>query len=105
MEGRQYLETKISYQYPKGGHKFQLKSEVPIGKSEKADRRNPQEQATESKGSEKKRLPEIKKSPPPVQKKPFQLTEIPSPIFGFNRPAKATEPVVEHELSHFFEVK
>ncbi|MEH7181298.1 hypothetical protein V7108_26150, partial [Neobacillus vireti] len=103
LEGRHYLETKISYQYPKGSLKFQLKSEVPIVKSEKADRRIRQEQAPESKSSEKKNLPEIKKILPPVQKKPFQLTEIPSPIFGFNRPAKATETVVEHELSHFFD--
>nr|WP_223282576.1 DNA translocase FtsK [Neobacillus kokaensis] len=31
---------------------------------------------------------------------PFHPTEIPSPVFGFNRPRKSTA-IVEHELSHF----
>ncbi|MDR7077757.1 S-DNA-T family DNA segregation ATPase FtsK/SpoIIIE [Neobacillus niacini] len=104
IEGSHHLNTKISYQYPKGNLKLQLKSETPLEKSEKANRRKMQEQAPEMKRSESKSLPENKKILPPVQKKPFQLTEIPSPIFGFNRPSTTKEKkVVEHELSHFFD--
>ncbi|WP_420490268.1 DNA translocase FtsK [Neobacillus drentensis] len=33
---------------------------------------------------------------------PFHPTEIPSPVFGFNRPKK-TDTIVEHELSHFLD--
>ena len=103
IEGSHHLNTKVSYQYPKGNLKFQLKSEAPLEKSEKANRRKRVEQAPEMRSSETKSLPESKKSLPSVPKKPFQLTEIPSPIFGFNRPIKTPEKVVEHELSHFFD--
>ncbi|MEH6994170.1 DNA translocase FtsK [Neobacillus drentensis] len=52
--------------------------------------------------AETKKLPEAKTSTTPIKKKPFQLTEIPSPIFGFSRPNTVSDKVVEHELSHFF---
>ena len=103
IEGSHHLNTKVSYQYPKGNLKFQLKSEAPLEKFEKANRRKKVEQAPEMRNSETKSLPVTNKALPPVKKKPFQLTEIPSPIFGFNRPIKTPEKVVEHELSHFFD--
>ncbi|WP_443677945.1 DNA translocase FtsK [Neobacillus rhizophilus] len=43
----------------------------------------------------------IKTEPTKRARGPFHPTEIPSPVFGFNRPRK-TGAVVEHELSHFF---
>lgn len=118
VEGGQHLDTKISYQYPKGQLHFKLKAEVPMVRTEHATRqkrveprtvkRSTENRNTERSGSESKNMadtkkpPEAKTSTPPIKKKPFQLTEIPSPIFGFTRPNAVSDKVVEHELSHFF---
>jgi DNA segregation ATPase FtsK/SpoIIIE, S-DNA-T family len=130
-EGGHHLDTKISYQYPKGKLSFLAKPEDPISKFEKANRQKRlelhfEEKSTEKSSSERgpqKRSPvtrspesrtlesrssktyisENKNSTPPIKKKPFQLTEIPSPIYGFSRPAKQSDKVVEHELSHFLD--
>ncbi|MCL6570952.1 MAG: DNA translocase FtsK [Bacillus sp. (in: Bacteria)] len=48
-----------------------------------------------------KELPKPKKEQSKRKNGPFKPTEIPSPIFGFNRP-KNTKEIVEHELCHFF---
>jgi DNA segregation ATPase FtsK/SpoIIIE, S-DNA-T family len=118
VEGGHHLDTKISYQYPKGQLHFKLKAEVPMVRTEHATRQKRVEQSTEKRSTENrnterrisetkkmvdtKKLPETKTSTPPTKKKPFQLTEIPSPIFGFSRPNAVSDKVVEHELSHFF---
>lgn len=112
-ESSHHLDTKISFQYPKGKQNLFLQPEVPIIKSEKPNRQKRAEQRFEVKSSEirdsaikspgTKIKQEKKSSAPLTKKKPFQLTEIPSPIYGFSRPASTSEKVVEHELSHFLE--
>ncbi|TDL77510.1 DNA translocase FtsK [Rhodococcus qingshengii] len=113
IEGGHHLDTKISYQYPKGQLHFKLKSEVRRVRTEPATRQKRVEPSTEKRNTERrssetkkmaetKKLPEAKTSTTPIKKKPFQLTEIPSPIFGFSRPNIVSDKVVEHELSHFF---
>jgi DNA segregation ATPase FtsK/SpoIIIE, S-DNA-T family len=115
VEGGHHLDTKISYQYPKGQLNFKLKAEVPLVRTEHAARQKRVEPSTEKRSLERrssetkkmdntKNMPETTKtSTPPIKKKPFQLTEIPSPIFGFSRPNRVSDKVVEHELSHFFD--
>jgi S-DNA-T family DNA segregation ATPase FtsK/SpoIIIE len=112
------LETKISYQYPKGSnHPIHLPKPkaivkaIPKPKEEtlrlkrinrhpgpdiKKIREKPEVQSVKLEVSKPKIEQSIKKSGP------FQPTEIPSPVFGFNRP-KQTNTIVEHELSHFSE--
>jgi DNA segregation ATPase FtsK/SpoIIIE, S-DNA-T family len=113
IEGGHHLDTKISYQYPKGQLHFKLKSEVRKVRTEPPTRQKRVEPSTENRNTERRRsetkmmaetkkLPEAKTSTTPIKKKPFQLTEIPSPIFGFSRPNTVSDKVVEHELSHFF---
>ncbi|MEH7250020.1 DNA translocase FtsK [Neobacillus niacini] len=102
-EGGQHLDTKISYQYPKGKKLFHVKPEVSIEKTVKPNRQKRVVQHSDHEGSQTKTVIENKISAPPIKKKPFQLTEVPSPIFGFSRPARHPEKVVEHELSHFID--
>lgn len=103
MEEGRHLDTKISYQYPKGQLHFKLKPEVPIVKSEKPHRQKRVEQRTEIRSSEAKNTQVNKKITPPINKKPFRLTEIPSPIYGFSRPVRQLDEIVEHELSHILD--
>nr|WP_307196980.1 DNA translocase FtsK [Neobacillus niacini] len=124
MEGSYHLDTKISYQYPKGKRQLYVQPETPVVTSEKTNRKERAELRFELKSSEirsseirsseirssdikssnTKSREVINKSNPPIQKKPFQLTEVPSPVYGFSRPAKTSENIVEHELSHFLDV-
>ena len=137
IEGRYHLDTKISYQYPKGKrHMYVQPPEDHTVKSEKTNRQKRVELHSEVHSPEIRRssdirstdtksrevinnsTPPIKKSTdtklrevinnstPPIKKKPFQLTEVPSPVYGFSRPAKPAKPsenIVEHELSHFLD--
>jgi DNA segregation ATPase FtsK/SpoIIIE, S-DNA-T family len=120
------LDTKISYQYPKGSYR---PSYTPIPKvtqkakeetlRQKRNERLPEKRTERVPENRTERVhvkkiitekPEIKtvkmevpktKKEPSIRKSgPFQPTEIPSPVFGFNRP-KITNTIVEHELSHF----
>ena len=108
------LETKVSYQYPKGSnhpfHPPKLK-ETPKAKEQtlRQKRKNslpePDQRIIREKPEVKmvkQELPKLKKEPTSKKSGPFQPTEIPSPVFGFNRP-KNTKKIVEHELSHFLE--
>lgn len=112
IEGSYHLDTKISFQYPKGKRQhLYVQPEAPAVKPEKNNRPKRIELKLEEKGSDvrspamrsfsAKTESENNKSTPPIKKKPFQLTEIPSPIYGFSRPAKTSDTIVEHELSHF----
>jgi DNA segregation ATPase FtsK/SpoIIIE, S-DNA-T family len=114
LEGRYHLDTKISYQYPKGKRHMYVQPEDPTVKSEKTNRQKRVELRSEVKSSEIRRSSDIRSSDtkprevinnstPPIKKKPFQLTEVPSPVYGFSRPAKPSENIVEHELSHFLD--
>ena len=100
------LDARIAYQYPKG--------DSPPPRIKESNQR----QIT----SRSKRLPDLPKKSKLVEnttitpeipkiksvikeqnsrpRSPFHPTEIPSPVFGFNRPQKTTS-IVEHELSDF----
>jgi DNA segregation ATPase FtsK/SpoIIIE, S-DNA-T family len=106
------LDTRISYQYPKGGLRS---STTPLHEVKPKAKENVRQQRILEKQPEKRRSREQKETQPvktevpkpikepkpqPRMRGPFHPTEIPSPIFGFNRPKK-TEMIVEHELSHF----
>ncbi|MEH7374713.1 DNA translocase FtsK [Neobacillus drentensis] len=105
------LDTKISYQYPKGSNRS---SYTPIPKAtqkvkeetlrQKRTERLPEKVKMTEKSvvqTVKKEVPKSKQEPLPKKKGPFQPTEIPSPVFGFNQRPKNTDIIVEHELSHF----
>ncbi|WP_144555159.1 DNA translocase FtsK [Bacillus sp. X1(2014)] len=108
------LETKVSYQYPKGSnhpfHPPKLKEKPkPKEQTLRQKRKNSLPEPDQRIIREKPEVKMVKQEPPklktePTSKKsgPFQPTEIPSPVFGFNRP-KNTKNVIEHELSHFLE--
>ncbi|WHX99641.1 DNA translocase FtsK [Neobacillus sp. DY30] len=111
-EGSYHLDTKISYQYPKGKREqLNVQPEVPTVIPKKNIRSKKFEQGADGKGSEirsstisssdSRSRTEANKISPPIKKKPFQLTEIPSPIYGFKRPDKSSDRIVEHELSRF----
>ncbi|MGG3560330.1 DNA translocase FtsK [Neobacillus rhizosphaerae] len=106
------LDTRISYQYPKGGLRS---STTPLHEVKPKAKEVVRQQRILEKQPEKRRRREQKESQPvktevpkpikepkqqPRMRGPFHPTEIPSPIFGFNRPKK-TELIVEHELSQF----
>lgn len=94
------LDAKILYQYPKGQFKFPLiPDEQPLLKRKKPE--------VVAKGEEHIPIRGRQKSTPPVTKvqekkvvaaepkrkigspkKPFRLTEIPSPVYGFQKPSK-----------------
>ncbi|MBT2697622.1 DNA translocase FtsK [Bacillus sp. ISL-40] len=105
------LDTKISYQYPKGSNR---PSYTPIPKvtqkvkeetlRQKRTERLPEKRKMTEKSvvqTVKKEVPKSKQEPLPKKRGPFQPTEIPSPVFGFNQRPKNTDIIVEHELSHF----
>nr|WP_066063406.1 DNA translocase FtsK [Neobacillus soli] len=110
-EGIKDLDTKVSYQYPKGIDRLFQTREMPKKTAEETLRKKrterPPEKRRETEPTEvptiKQELPKIKKEPSPRRNGPFQPTETPSPVFGFNRPQQNTNlsTVVEHELSHF----
>ncbi|WHY85018.1 DNA translocase FtsK [Neobacillus novalis] len=102
------LDTKISYQYPKGSVR-----PTPAPRENRKSIEAPLRQKRSKKLPEKRRkieqqevqpvkeeVPKVKHEKLARSRGPFQPTEIPSPVFGFNRPKK-TDTVVEHELSHF----
>ncbi|WP_433743779.1 DNA translocase FtsK [Falsibacillus pallidus] len=116
------IETRMTYQYPKGEFRFPL---IPDQGKAREQRRQQMRQQPEEKQSvhrkkekplpkvleKKQESPSAKKEPPrneqsshasrttikPKLSRPFTPTEIPSPIYGFNRP-KPNEKV-EIELS------
>lgn len=68
---------------------------------EKRNKRQPEQHESYSKPSQKS------KSEPPIDnrhRRPFRPTEIPSPIYGFERPKKKEESVV-YEMNSFDQVK
>jgi S-DNA-T family DNA segregation ATPase FtsK/SpoIIIE len=122
------LDTKVSYQYPKGSYRPSYPPLPRVTQKEKEEtlrqKRNellPEKRTERVPENRKERVhikkiitekPEVKtvkmevpktKKEPLIRKSgPFQPTEIPSPVFGFNRP-KNTNTIVEHELSHFLQ--
>ncbi|WP_456107153.1 DNA translocase FtsK [Peribacillus saganii] len=106
------MDAKILYQYPKGQFKFPLipdheqnrdnvRKGRKQGKSSGPHRDRNQgyeskQQQTRSKPQETTINREINKIKP--SKKPFRPTEIPSPVYGFKKPHRASEEV-EFELN------
>lgn len=109
-EGVKDLNTRISYQYPKGKLLSPVIREEKWTKTELPIRKKRVEQPIESKKSEPlasqgiiKEVPKKRNEESLKRSRPFEPTQIPSPVFGFNRPASSLPNAVEHELSHFFD--
>ncbi|MDP4168994.1 MAG: DNA translocase FtsK [Bacillota bacterium] len=105
------IESKVVYQYPKGNFRFPLiRDEKTVSSRNQREGRKRPERREPVKEVKEKPLSSFskpvtaavskKKEPLPKKGGPFRPTEIPSPVFGFNRPRK-TE-LVEHELTDFF---
>ncbi|MDY0939483.1 DNA translocase FtsK [Priestia megaterium] len=121
-EEQQDVHTKVAYQYPKGTFRFPLiedtgeakKAAVPKNEPRAVTRKAPapfyQEPVRKSALTQPKSVSqplktvsEKKEAVPQVRKRPFRPTEIPSPVYGFNkRPSNVvqsgSEEVVEYEL-------
>lgn len=121
-EEQQDVHTKVAYQYPKGTFRFPLindtgeakKAAVPKNEPRPVAKKAPapfyQEPARKSALTQPKSVSqplktvsEKKEAVPQVRKRPFRPTEIPSPVYGFNkRPSNVvqngSEEVVEYEL-------
>ncbi|MEB2273523.1 cell division protein FtsK [Bacillus sp. ILBB4] len=121
-EEQQDVHTKVAYQYPKGTFRFPLiddtgeakKVAVPKNEPRPVAKKAPapfyQEPARKSALTQPKSVSqplktvsEKKEAVPQVRKRPFRPTEIPSPVYGFNkRPSNVvqngSEEVVEYEL-------
>lgn len=93
------LDAKILYQYPKGQFKFPLiPDEQPLLKRKKPVvakgeehipiRGRQKSTASVTKVQEKKVVAVESKQKIGSPKKPFRLTEIPSPVYGFQKPPK-----------------
>jgi S-DNA-T family DNA segregation ATPase FtsK/SpoIIIE len=102
------LDARITYQYPKGHFRFPIIPDVvkqshQVKKQHPEAKKQPQARIHSHKDHEVKfpKEKELVKQAPLTKvhySGPFRPTEIPSPIFGFNRPK---ETVVEYELSDF----
>jgi S-DNA-T family DNA segregation ATPase FtsK/SpoIIIE len=103
--GNKDLDARIAYQYPKGHFRF------PVIPDEHKPRRHTAEHIDKKNRGQDRHHESYKKQlqqePAKVQKTegvkihssgPFRPTEIPSPVFGFNRPQKMA---VEYELTQF----
>jgi DNA segregation ATPase FtsK/SpoIIIE, S-DNA-T family len=103
-ESTKDVEARISYQYPKSDYRPLSEKSNQVKRVSRKRRESNVEQdkmeSTEVKAKEKT-VPKTLKVKTPKKSGPFHPTEIPSPIFGFNRPKKS-EIVIEHELTHFF---
>ncbi|MGD6802627.1 DNA translocase FtsK [Rossellomorea aquimaris] len=107
------IEARISYQYPKGEFRFPVipdqgraqREERENRSEQRRQRRSPsqekekqsEEEAKIQKGSPKKEKASEKKGDP--FKRPFRPTEIPSPIYGFSKPAQK-DPIQFELKSH-----
>ncbi|MBU8850418.1 cell division protein FtsK [Priestia megaterium] len=121
-EEQQDVHTKVAYQYPKGTFRFPLIDDTGEVKKAAAPKNEPRPVAkkapapfyqepvrksalTQPKSVSQplKTVSEKKEAVPQVRKRPFRPTEIPSPVYGFNkRPSNVvqngSEEVVEYEL-------
>ncbi|WP_409270947.1 DNA translocase FtsK [Neobacillus sp. SCS-31] len=94
------LEPKIIYDYPKGNFRFPL---IPDDKRP-VERKPPlQEKARNTKVNQRTEQPVKKREMPQKKVRPFTPTEVPSPIYGYSKPAKKEE--VEYELSGFLAIE
>ncbi len=107
-QGSKELDARISYQYPKTAEPYSVilketQKNIVHQKSKKEKVLHHHErkhQQTEVVHASKKEQPKAKKELTHKISRPFHPTEIPSPVFGFNRP-KPSDALIEHELCHF----
>jgi DNA segregation ATPase FtsK/SpoIIIE, S-DNA-T family len=105
------IEARMAYHYPKGNFRFPVISDNDVASNEhiRRPRRGGREEEKPKQKQKQKQAPQLinkqtgwRENNQPEKKearhtRPFQLTEIPSPIYGFqNRPRKKEE--VELEL-------
>ncbi|WP_316570996.1 DNA translocase FtsK [Neobacillus sp. YIM B06451] len=94
------IEPKIIYDYPKGNFRFPL---IPDDKRP-VERKPPlQEKAKNTKVNPQREQPVKKQEKPQKKVRPFTPTEVPSPIYGYSKPAKKEK--VEYELSGFLAIE
>ncbi|XJZ26516.1 DNA translocase FtsK [Bacillota bacterium Lsc_1132] len=94
------MDARITYQYPKGKFRFPIIPDEIHPLERKPSRQGKPNPANEEKAKNESQ-PVKKQSLPKMRSAaPFRPTEIPSPIFGFQRPKRNGE-TIEHELSHF----
>ncbi|HEY2422255.1 MAG TPA: DNA translocase FtsK [Neobacillus sp.] len=105
-DGSKELEVRISYQYPKDSAPYQHKVEARKTNEQTIDK-NRRKNHSERRYSESEVVQTVKKDPLKIKKetmqkssRPFHPTEIPSPVYGFNRPSKRGQ-LIEHEISPF----
>ncbi|KOP83771.1 DNA translocase FtsK [Cytobacillus solani] len=96
------IDAKIVYQYPKGQFRFPLIPDEPKNREPRvrqANKREPLKKRAEQQSFPTPNPPskKTKEKEEPVKKRgPFRPTEIPSPIYGFDRPKMKTR-LAEHE--------
>lgn len=103
------VEARITYQYPKGQFRFPLIPDEDVKRKRTSERREsriedrrrkqniqPEQIETTKVELEIKKAKEVKKGP----KKPFSLTEIPSPIYGF-RERQYKKSSVDYNIRDF----
>lgn len=98
------VDARISYDYPKMALPPLVSTRKPAEKklSEKRSKRlskNTEGEISVKNETHVSKSTPVKKEQPAKSRSPFKPTDIPSPVYGFNRPRKTT--IVEHELSHF----
>jgi DNA segregation ATPase FtsK/SpoIIIE, S-DNA-T family len=95
------IETKMTYQYPKGNFRFPIIPDV-------GNDLPPKEEVLETKKINNTKKKHVVEKPAPRKqqeliqpkiKQPFRATDIPSPVFGFNRPLKKSHKTFEFELT------
>ncbi|MRX72718.1 hypothetical protein GJU40_11215 [Bacillus lacus] len=76
------IEAKITYQYPQGNFRFPIMPDRDTAKKPRRKNRSPQERPIQQ--QKRKNVPSQKPAVEiPASKRPFHVTEIPSPIHGF----------------------
>lgn len=101
-EWKREIDSKIIYQYPKGNFRFPvIPDEEQQERSVRKDRRSsayqPRQEVVKKTDPsiQKKKETDIQNKKANQFKKPFKLTETPSPIYGYNRPVSLKQN--EHE--------
>lgn len=98
---RQQMETRMTYQYPKGPFRFPLIQDPPkksLNPNRERDRTQPIPVQKPSPVVKMERKVDKEKEHAKYNQ-PFRPTTIPSPIYGYKRPEKQTE---EYELQESF---
>ncbi|MEH7379591.1 DNA translocase FtsK [Bacillus sp. JJ1533] len=90
-----HIETRVTYEYPKGNFRFPVIPDQELGKTKKVQTRQTQQTRTPQ--------PKRNNNPKPVvkvkvkqEKQPFRPTETPSPVYGLSKPKP--HETIEFEL-------